>query len=243
MSAPRFYVAPEDVALAVDATIDLPEPVARHATRVLRLRDGDAITLFDGGGGEFEATLATADRGARAHVRRHSAIERESSVAVTLVQALVAADVMDAIVRKAVELGVATIQPVVAERSQRGPAERLERRSERWRQIAIGACEQCGGNRIPAIEPPLALIDWMHARGSLDGVAVLEPHASVSLASVAPHVRTVLIGPEGGFTPAEVAACIAAHARGAHLGARVLRADTAAVAALATLNAAPGRAC
>ena len=222
MSAPRFYVA--------------RNRVWQDDRRV----DGDAITLFDGAGGEFEATLATADRGARAHVHRHIAVERESPVAITLVQALVAADVMDAIVRKAVELGVAVIQPVLAERSQRGPAERLERRSERWRQIAVAACEQCGRNRIPAVEAPLTLTDWMRACGSLDAGAVLEPDASVSLASVAPRVRTVLIGPEGGLTPAEIAACIAAHARSAHLGARVLRADTAAVAALATLNAALG---
>ena len=237
---PRFFIDPASATLAPHVELPLPDAVCRHAVQVLRLRDGDAVTLFDGCGGEYPGTLIVRGRTAAAAVGAHVGVERESRHAVTLVQAIVAPDMMDWIVRKAVELGAAAIQPVLAERSQRGPAERLERRGERWRQIAIAACEQCGRNRIPTVEAPLALTDWMHACGSLEAVAVLEPDASVSLASVAPRVRTVLIGPEGGLTPAEIAACNAAHARSAHLGARVLRADTAAVAALATLNAALG---
>jgi 16S rRNA (uracil1498-N3)-methyltransferase len=240
MSAPRFFVAAQEVALTVGATIALPVRVAHHATRVLRVRDGEPIVLFDGLGGEYEATLASTGRSVQAQVHRHVAVERESPVAITLVQALVASDVMDAIVRKAVELGVGTLQPVLAERSQRGPAERLERRTERWRQVAIAACEQCGRNRVPAVEAPLALVDWIGAQRNADAIAVLDPGASVSLASVATGVRTVVIGPEGGLTPAELAAAAAAHARTVHLGVRVLRADTAAVVALATLNAVVG---
>src|SRR6476661_6108368 len=108
---------------------------------------------------------------------------------------------MDGIVRKAVELGVAAIAPVVSSRTQRAPAERLDRRLERWRQIAVAACEQCGRNRVPAVDAPVALGEWMRAQTSLSGAVLLDPSAPVSLAEATrtAAARTVLVGPEGGF--------------------------------------------
>jgi 16S rRNA (uracil1498-N3)-methyltransferase len=240
MSAPRFYVPPGTVALAADCEVALPVEVARHAMQVLRLRDGAPIVLFDGTGGEYPATLAAAGRGAVARTLAHVAVEREAPAAITLVQALVASDVMDGIVRKAVELGVARIVPVLAERSQRGPAERLERRVARWAQIAVAACEQCGRNRVPGIEDARPLRAWVEAARDVRGAALLDPRAARSLAAAAADTRMVIIGPEGGFTQDEAALCTGAGAHAVHLGARTLRADTAALAALATLQATIG---
>jgi len=240
MSAPRFYVPPDAVALGADRDVALPAHVARHAVQVLRLRDGAPIVLFDGTGGEYPATLAIEGRAAIARTQAHVAVEREAPAAITLVQALVASDVMDAIVRKAVELGVARIVPVLAERSQRGPAERLERRGARWAQIAVAACEQCGRNGVPAIDDARPLRAWVDALSDLRGAALLDPRAPRSLAAAAADTRMVIIGPEGGFTADEAALCTGAGAHAAHLGARTLRADTAALAALSTLQATIG---
>jgi len=237
VSVPRFHVDPKEATLAPQCELALPTAVARHAVGVLPLRLGDAIVLFDGKGGEYPATLIDAGRTARARTGAHLAIERETGVPLTLVQALVAADVMDAIVQKAVELGAAVIAPVLAERSQRVPADRLQRRSERWQQIAISACEQCGRNRVPRIEPVRTLTDWIAAQPDLRFVAMLYPRAARALGDVATQMRVLLVGPEGGLGEIESALATAAGATPAHLGPRILRADTAAVAGLATLNA------
>ena len=153
MSTPRAYV---DLPLASGTQVELPEAVAIHAVRVLRLRAGDALTLFNGRGGEFAATLgAAAGRGrVRAEVGAHDDIERESPLRVTLLQAVARGERMDLIVQKATELGVARIVPLASERSvvrldERQAAKRLEH----WRGIAIAACEQCGRNRLPQIDP------------------------------------------------------------------------------------------
>jgi 16S rRNA (uracil1498-N3)-methyltransferase len=242
LSLPRFYVSPQEAALAADAEVALPASVARHALQVLRLRAGDAIVLFDGRGGEYPALLSSAGRDVRARLAPHTDVERESPIALTLVQALVAADVMDWIMRKAVEIGAAAIEPVIATRSQRAPAERLDRRTARWQQIAVSACEQCGRNRIPRIAPIVPLSDWLHARADLSQIVVLGPSASTSLAALARVAlpASVLVGPEGGLDDAESRAATSRGARVGHLGARVLRAETAALAALATLNAIAG---
>jgi 16S rRNA (uracil1498-N3)-methyltransferase len=242
LSVPRFYIAPDEAALVADAEVTLPLGAARHASQVLRLRAGDALVLFDGRGGEHPATLTGIGRVVRARIAAHVDIERESPVATTLVQALAAADVMDWIVRKAVELGVAAIEPVVAARSQRAPSERLDRRTARWQQIAISACEQCGRNRIPQVAPIASLADWLVRMSDLGDSVVLAPGASASLPALARTMlrARVLVGPEGGLDDAELRAAVERGARAAHLGARVLRAETAALAALATINAMAG---
>jgi 16S rRNA (uracil1498-N3)-methyltransferase len=242
LSVPRFYVPPGEAALARDVELSLPKEVARHALQVLRLRAGDAIVLFDGNGGEYPAVIASAGRELRAEVGERVDVEREPPIAMTLVQALVAADAMDWIVRKAVELGAAAIEPVVAARSQRAPADRLDRRTARWQQIAVAACEQCGRNRVPVVAPIEPLTHWLRQRADLSEAVLLAGHASASLPALARVAvpTTLLIGPEGGFDDDEQRAALARGARQAHLGARVLRAETAALAALATLNAIAG---
>jgi 16S rRNA (uracil1498-N3)-methyltransferase len=219
----------------------LPDSVAHHATRVLRLAEGAAVTLFSGDGGEYAATLVRIDkRGATARIEAFDAVEREASLAPTLVMAVIATDPMDFAMRKAVELGAAAIVPVIAARSQGAGAQKADQRLAHWRQIAVAACEQCGRNRVPPVHAVLPLREWVAARDPVGAkAAMLVPGAVQSLAALAhdPALREVIVGPEGGFTDDEVANMLAAGLLPAHLGTRVLRAETAALAALATLNA------
>ncbi len=239
--APRFFV---DVPLAAGVTARLPAAVAHHASRVLRLAADDAVTLFDGTGGEYAATIARIDRDrVDVTIAAFVDVERESTRPLTLVQAIVATDAMDWALRKAVELGAARVVPVVAARSNvaRG-GERLDKRLAHWRQIAVAACEQCGRNRIPPVDAPVPLAQWLERDGDAACRAMLAPGASRSLASLArdSDVAAVIVGPEGGFTDAELALANRCGVVRVHLGPRVLRAETAAAAALATIAAVAG---
>lgn len=223
-------------------TVDLDPAAAHHATRVLRLAIGDALTLFDGTGGEYSATLVRADkRGASVRVERFVPVERESPLALTLAQGIVASDAMDSAIRKATELGVTAIQPLITARSApMGDGERAAKRVAHWRQIATAAAEQSGRNRIPEIHPPRSLAEWLPAWAGT-GIVFL-PEAERAIAALAPPAPplAVLIGPEGGFDARESAA---AKAQGFHplrLGPRVLRADTATAAAIAVVQSAWG---
>src|SRR5512135_334458 len=151
MAAPRFFAPLELAPEIVGTVVTLPQAAAHHATRVVRLAVGDALTLFNGEGGEYAATLITIDRKAvTVRVDAFDPVERESPLAVTLAQAVAANDAMDYAIRKAVELGVASIAPLVTERSAPlPPGERADKRLAHWRQIVIAACEQCGRNRVP----------------------------------------------------------------------------------------------
>jgi len=237
--SPRLFVDPAECALAAGETVALPEAAAHHALRVLRMREGDALTLFDGAGGEWPATIASADRrGATVAVGAHRAVERESPLAVRLAIGLLATDAMDYAVRKSVELGVAAIDPVVAARSQ-GAAR--SHRADHWRRIVIAACEQCGRNRVPPVAPPRPLDEWLAARDRATPGILLAPGASATFASVPPAGAVdVLVGPEGGFDPRELDAASRAGLRPVAMGPRVLKAETACVAALAALQAIAG---
>jgi 16S rRNA (uracil1498-N3)-methyltransferase len=150
---------------------------------------------------------------------------------------------MDFVVRKAVELGVAANQPLQSSRSQNASDDRIARRLAHWQPLAIAACEQCGRNRIPAIAPVMPFAQWLAAAADVPRpVAILDAAAERSLASLGANgaPRAIVVGPEGGFDAAELALARAAGAARFHLGARVLRAETAAVAALATINAIAG---
>lgn len=217
--------------------VALPDDVAHHALRVLRLATGDEITLFDGRGGEYPSTIARAGkREAWARIHRFEPADRESTLAVTLAQAIVATDTMDAIVRHAVELGAEAIQPLVTERSQRFPAgAHGEKRLAHWRQVALSACEQCGRNRVPEVRVPMTLPAWL--AGTRSGI-VFDADARATLASL-PSPATaldVLVGAEGGLTEREVGHAERAGLRAVRAGPRILRADTAALSALAAVN-------
>lgn len=239
MAESRFFV---DAELIAGAAIALPDDVTHHAAQVLRLRDGAPIVLFNGRGGEFHGVLE--ERGRRAQLQRHVAIEREAPVELALVQSWIANDKLDRVVEKAVELGAARIGLISARRSVvRLDASRLARRIERLRDIAVAACCQCGRNRIPAVE---AFDDAGAALAAVRPGAtglLLQPDAASSLADVARSGRgpfVVAIGPEGGFEPGEIAAAERAGYRAVRLGARILRTETAGLAALAALQTAAG---
>jgi 16S rRNA (uracil1498-N3)-methyltransferase len=236
LGAPRFFAPGALSRSSVGSEIELPDDVVHHALRVRRLAAGDAIALFDGTGGEYAATITRAGkRDALARIDRFDPVEREASLAVTLAQAIAATDTMDAIVRHAVELGAAAIQPIVSERSARFPAgAHGAKRLAHWRQVVVAACEQCGRNRLAEVRDPLPLSDWLsHPHTGI----VLEAGAGASLAAVpAADGIAALVGPEGGLTEREVAQASRAGLHPIRLGPRILRAETAALAALATVN-------
>ncbi|HEY1726185.1 MAG TPA: 16S rRNA (uracil(1498)-N(3))-methyltransferase [Steroidobacteraceae bacterium] len=226
----------------------LPAALAAHIARVLRAQVGDQLTLFDGSGGEYLARIVELDaRAVRVRVEEHRAIERESPLSVTLLQALARTERMDLIVQKATELGVAGILAWPAERSvARLDAAARGKRCEHWRAIAIAACEQCGRNRIPMIEAAASLDAAFTAAVGVK--LLLDPTADQSLATLLTSQRSapqpeplqLLIGPEGGFSPAELAQATAAGFRRCHLGPRVLRTETAPLAALAAIQTLAG---
>jgi 16S rRNA (uracil1498-N3)-methyltransferase len=238
MSVPRFHV-PQS--LAEGASVALSETAAHHAARVLRLRVGDAVTLFNGAGGEYPATItAIGKHDVTVAVQRHDAVERESPLAVTLVQAISSGERMDLTIQKAVELGVARIVPVESERCVvRLKGERAAKRAEHWRQVVVSACEQCGRNRIPEVAAIAPLDDWLAAEPGDAQRWVLLPGAERALRELPRPARAIelLVGPEGGFTATEVEAAQRAGFAPLRLGPRVLRTETAAPALLAALQA------
>ena len=239
MSLPRFYCP---VPLSDASLIDLPDDAARHAVRALRLREGDELTLFDGSGGEYVARIAAVARDrVSATLESWCDVERESRVSVTLVQALQTADKMDTTVQKAVELGVARIVPVVSRRSVlRLEGERAVRRVAHWRAVAVSACEQCGRNRLPAVNDITGLERWLaQPAGPSTLRLMLAPGAADSLHTLAlPENASVelLIGAEGGLAPEEMALAETAGFRSIRLGPRVLRTETAGMAAVAAIQ-------
>jgi 16S rRNA (uracil1498-N3)-methyltransferase len=236
MSAPRFYL---DQPLAQGARLSLPPGPARHAVRALRLGGGDCVTLFNGQGGEYEARIERILKDeVTVNVTGFAGTERESPLSVMLAQGISSGERMDYTLQKAVELGVAAIQPIAAKRSVvKLAGERADKRVAHWQGVVASACEQCGRNRLPPVAAPLTLADWLGRRSS-GRLLFLSPQADRRLAELPPPdgIDTLVAGPEGGFEADEIAALHAARAIPVRLGARVLRTETAALAALAAMQ-------
>lgn len=241
---PRFFV---DTPLLAGPPFALPPGPARHV-QVLRLQPGDDLTLFDGRGGEWRASVVQMGRSEVSVVLvAHDAVERELALPVTLAVGMPANERMDALVEKATELGVAAIQPLVCERAVlRVSGERADKKVAHWQAVAVAACEQCGRTRVPVIAPVRSLAAWLQslpddAKGDGSGDAparwMLSLNDARALAAMPGAQGSVvsLSGPEGGLSAAEEAAAAAAGFRPVSLGARVLRADTAPLALLARL--------
>ncbi len=247
MRLTRIHVA---VALAIDQPATLSRAASLHVTRVLRLAVGTKIVLFDGRGGEYDGEIQQTTRaGVTVLPTQHRLIEREADSHITLVQALTRGEKMDWIVQKATELGVARIVPVALERSVvKLDDHQAEKRHAHWLAVAINACEQCGRNRLPEIAAPCALSAALEtaADGESDNSCqhlrvLLDPAAADSLDAYVLPLRassasSVLIGPEGGLTDAEIAAARAAGFVAVNFGPRILRTETAAIAALSVLQ-------
>jgi 16S rRNA (uracil1498-N3)-methyltransferase len=233
--APRIFI---DAPVSQDALMSLDAAASRHVAGALRLRTGASVTLFNGSGGEYRATIEAVDRkSVTVRILDFVQAERESPLSVALGLAISRGDRMDYAVQKATELGVTEIYPLITERTEvRLQGERKRKKRTHWAQIAVSACEQCGRNRLPVIHDLQSLDGWLASvRGDCKlvlhpdsdrGLDVMPPPASVSL----------LIGPEGGLSPAELNAAQAAGFRPMRLGPRVMRTETAPVAALAVLQ-------
>ena len=238
---PRFHCP---VPLLASQSLALPASAARHV-QVLRLQPGQAITLFNGEGGEWAATITRMGRSdVDVTVGAHTATEREPGRAVTLAVGMPANDRMDWLVEKAGELGVATLQPLhTAHSVLRLAGERATKKQAHWQSVAIAACEQCGGNRVPTVQPVADVAAWLKALPPVEANAPelrcllslaegTRPLAQV-LQAVAPNTPVCFLsGPEGGLNPQEDAQARAAGFVPVTLGPRVLRAETAALAAL-----------
>jgi 16S rRNA (uracil1498-N3)-methyltransferase len=237
MRVTRVFV---DQKLVAGKGIGLPEQAGLHLTRVLRLDTGAAITMFDGTGGEYAGTLERDGKKFWARVGTHDPVERESPLDITLLQGVARGERMDLIVQKATELGVARIIPVLAERSVvRVDATKSARKLEHWQAVAIAACEQCGRNRVPPVSVPLSLGDAIAALPADSRRCLLAADAGEPLAAAAndaAHPIALLIGPEGGLGDNEQRFA-AANGFGAYrIGPRILRTETAGLAALAALQ-------
>jgi 16S rRNA (uracil1498-N3)-methyltransferase len=239
VSSPRFYV---DAPLRAGGACELSEDTAHHAVHVLRARTGDEVTLFNGQGGEYAARIASMQRlRVSLDVLEHRPIERESPLQVVLVQGVSSGERMEFTIRKAVELGVAEILPVLAAASVARPkGERAASRQAHWQKIAVSACEQCGRNRVPMVHAPTPL-PVAAQPGGLQ--LLLSPGAQASFSKLVQgdgEKFTIAAGPEAGFDAREEASFVEAGFVPARLGARILRTETAALAALAALNALRG---
>ena len=248
MRIPRFYV-PD--ALAPGARVSLPKEAAHHALRVLRMSEGDAVRLFNGDGLLYRAKIWRADKqDVVVLIEQGAEASCESPLSVTLVQGISSGERMDFSLQKSVELGITAIQPIQAERSVvKLSAERKEKRLRHWQQIVIAACEQCGRNVVPVVRPVLGLTEWLVQASGVGGQASggelrihLSPDAELRLRDLEKPTGPVLlaVGPEGGFSEQEHAALQQFGFVGVKLGPRVLRTETAGLAALAAMQMAWG---
>jgi 16S rRNA (uracil1498-N3)-methyltransferase len=238
MRLTRVYV---DAPVTAGKRLIIEGTAANHVTRVLRLRSGDELTVFDGSGGEFGARIEEFRKDAVVvSVEEHRTLDRESPLSLTLAQGISRGERMDWIIQKATELGATRIVPVFTKRSVvRLDDKQAERKLQHWRAITVAACEQCGRNRLPDLTTPVEFFDVLPASFTPNATRLLlSPHADLridDLGDVHGGV-SVLIGPEGGLDEVEQEAAIAAGFRAVRMGPRVLRTETAAIAALTILQ-------
>lgn len=227
-----------NVPLPVDNVLQLPDDVAVHLGRVLRLQPGDACVLFNGDGFDYEGSVETMDRRAgTVRITGRQAASRESPLAVTLIQGIARGDKMDWILQKATELGVTGIIPVQSQRSEvKLSGERAAKRLAHWQEVVISACEQSGRAIVPQVHPPSAL-------QSLDVNAahrlLLEPTATAAIRDLGIQAGSgvaIAIGPEGGWSDLDLSQLAALGFRGLRMGPRILRTETAGMAAISALQ-------
>jgi 16S rRNA (uracil1498-N3)-methyltransferase len=234
----RFFIAEP---ISHGAPVDLPDEAAHHALRVLRLKQGDRVIVFDGRGGEWSARIARLKPTVGLALDSFADENRSSELRITLAQGLPAADKMDWVIQKAAELGVAAIRPIAAKRSVvRLSGEKMQRRHAHWRNVAISACEQCGANLVPAIAPLVDLSQYLALPPDQNDLRLLLLPGGETRVRDMPKPKggvTVLVGPEGGFEDEEIAIAHHAGFMPVTFGPRVLRTETAGLAVLAAMMA------
>lgn len=235
---PRLY-CPDDLSRAVQ--IVLPDAAAHHVARVLRLRTGDLVTLFDGSGGEYAASIhEVSKKEVMVDVGKFSDMERESPLRITLAQGLSVGDKMDDTLQKAVQLGIAAFAPLETQKSiVRLTDERAQKRFQHWQHVAISACEQSGRNRLPDVQEVKSFKEFIASADTNATRLLLSPRGETSLNQLnKPEGEIILLcGPEAGFSDDEESHAISSGFTAVRLGPRILRTETAAVAALAAMNA------
>lgn len=240
MAAPRFFCP---VPLRAHQSLTLPPDLAHYALRVLRLKDGAQVILFDGSGGQFDAVLRLTGKTAEADVGTHHAIDNELPGRITLVQGLPSGDKMDWIIEKAVELGAHRLVPITAQRSvvQLNP-DRRAKRMKHWQRIVQSASEQCGRNRLMHIDEPVSLQAYMDSTPRPDATFLCHPDAETGLAQALDNSSdlSLLVGPEGGWSPEEQDSALKRGAKPVRFGARVLRTETAGLALIAAVSVLKG---
>jgi len=234
---PRIYIT---TSLATDSEITIEGSAANHIGRVLRLKTGDKIILFNGKGGEYSATLTAIERQVvHARVGEFNPRESESPLQITLAQGISRGERMDYTLQKSVELGVDSIIPLTTERcGVKLDEKRAAKRLQHWQGIIISACEQCGRNRIPDIQPITSLVHWLDENHAETQSFVLHHRATHSLRQLTPPSGPIslLIGPEGGLSENEIESTSQSGFQGIQFGPRILRTETAGIAALAALQ-------
>ncbi len=240
----RSYRIYADSELRAGAELALSERAANHLVKVLRHRVGDRVTLFDGKGREATAEIVTAHRrhGCSVRVIETAEVSRESPLTIELLPGLSRGDKMDLVIQKAVELGVAVIRPIITRRSEVRPDKRAASRLARWQEIVIGACEQSGRAHLPEIHAPIAIDEIV--TGFLTRV-VLVPESTAGLADCRPSDNkiSIAIGPEGGFSGEDLALLERNKFMSVRFGPRILRTETAGIAAVSVLQALYGDLC
>ncbi|HEY0634010.1 MAG TPA: 16S rRNA (uracil(1498)-N(3))-methyltransferase [Gammaproteobacteria bacterium] len=236
MRVPRIF---HSGTLQAHIELELAESAANHVARVLRMREQAPLIIFNGSGGEYRAHISRIDK-RRVVAALDEFIQREveSPLRITLAQGISRGERMDYTLQKAVELGITTIVPLLTEHCVvELKGERLEKRLEHWRGVIIGACEQCGRNRLPELLPVISIEEWLVV--AREGVGVMLDHRAPAGINTLPVATsyTLLVGPEGGLSPQEQQQALAAGYLGMRLGPRVLRTETAALVALAALQA------
>ena len=238
MRVTRSYV---DAPLAVGQTLSLPEEAANHLVRVMRLREGDGCVLFNGDGHDYQATLvAVGKRDAQVRIDAASLPDNESPLHITLLQGIARGEKMDLILQKATELGVAAIVPVNAERTEvKLDAARAEKRLAHWTSVVVSACGQSGRARVPTVAAPQSLLEAARQMPAQALKLTLDPLGEHRLSTLqpAPGGVVIAIGPEGGWSPRDRQALTEAGFQGLQLGPRILRTETAGLAAIAAVQA------
>lgn len=237
MATPRFY---HPDALLPGQSVTLNSNAAAHASRALRLQAGDEIILFNGDGNDYHGKLSSISKQAvTTDILQATACDTESPLHITLVQAISSGDRMDFTIQKAVEMGVNAIQPIASKRSiVKLAGDRAEKRREHWQNVVISACEQSCRATIPAVAMPLSLLDWLVQKHDADTLITLAPDAPITLPQISASGQRIhlLIGPEGGLTDDEIRLAAQYGYTSVRMGPRILRTETAALAAIASMQ-------
>ena len=233
MRIPRYFI---DQELEVNQNLSLPEALHRHAIQVLRGKTGDLLILFNGRGGEYLAQFSEVEkRRSSALITSFDPVDRESPLDIKLVLALIKSDKFDFALQKAVEMGVSSIQPVIAARSVMNlKANRLDKKMQHWQGVISSACEQSGRTKIPELFPTLSFNDYLNKADERMNLAML-PEATEYLSELSKPTQalSLLVGPEGGFRDDEVSLMKQQQVQTVKFGPRILRAETAVIAGLA----------